>query len=67
VPPGLSIPTSLAAALRAPAWPAWLRAPAWLEWLAGTADGPLLVLLGLVLLACGLGLWTRRSSREPPP
>jgi len=55
VVPGLSIPTSLLGSLRAPAW--WLQ---WLKWLASPQDGPVLVLLGLVLLACGLGLWSRR-------
>jgi LPXTG-motif cell wall-anchored protein len=51
VVPGLSIPTSLLGSL---------LAPQWLKWLAAPQDGPVLVLLGLVLLACGLGLWSRR-------
>jgi len=57
VAPGLSIPTSLIGSLHA--WQ-WMHAPQWLRWLASPQDGPVLVLLGLVLLACGLGLWSRR-------
>jgi hypothetical protein len=48
--PGLSIPTSLLAS----ATP--------LQWLASPQDPAILVLLGLVLLTCGLGVWWRRRS-----
>jgi len=56
VPPGLSIPTSLLASRHAPEWTRWL------QWLASPHDGPVLALLGLVLLLCGLGVWRRRRS-----
>ena len=54
---GLSIftPTAMALALAPPQWLLWLCAP---------KDGPVLVLLGLVLLAAGLGLAARRRARK---
>jgi hypothetical protein len=66
VPPGLSIPTSLTASLLpAPSSPEHsLLQP--LAWLASNHDAPLLTLLGLVLLYCGLGLWCRKPSQTRP-
>jgi len=67
VPPGLSIPTSLAASLLpAPSSPEHspLRP---LKWLASNHDAPLLALLGLVLLCCGLGLWCRHRPSQTRP
>jgi hypothetical protein len=61
VPSGLSIPTSVAASLQAPGWMKQSLQPP-LEWLASSRDGPLLTLLGMVLVACGLGLWWRRKT-----
>ena len=47
-------------------WPqaalTWLT---WLTWLTTTRDGPVLVLLGLVLLAIALGLWWPRTGGDP--
>jgi len=34
-----------------------------LKWLCAPRDGPLLVLLALVLLAVGMGLWSRRTRQ----
>ena len=34
-----------------------------LKWLCAPRDGPVLVLLALVLLALGLGLWSRRTRK----
>jgi len=33
----------------------------WLEWLCAPRDGPILVLLAVVLVALSLGLWSRRA------
>ena len=41
----------------------WLQAA--LTWLTATRDGPVLALLGLVLLAIALGLWWRRTGGDP--
>lgn len=55
VPTGLSNFTSLAAGLDPPAGPAWWT----LAWWTAPRDAPLLALLGLVALLCGLGLLSR--------
>ncbi len=52
MPAGLSIPTSLLSTQWTTQWTTWLTA---------TDDGPVLALLGLVLLSCGLGVWWRRG------
>lgn len=56
---GLSIFTPPLAAATATAPPDGLP---WLLWLCAPNDGPVLVLLGLVLLAAGLGFAARRRA-----
>jgi hypothetical protein len=47
--------------------PLALAPPDWLLWLCAPKDGPVLVLLGLVLLGLGLGLVHGRRMRRQPP
>jgi hypothetical protein len=47
--------------------PLALAPPDWLLWLCAPKDGPILVLLGLVLLGLGLGLVHGRRMRRQPP